>query len=164
MTDMDVDPPENTQPPEPTPATQPTESLFPTDKKVPKPRELNSVTIRSPPFAYAHLRLVTDDVLTSGPSASLTLDALQVRSYCTSALRQFLGDTGTAISIDILSVSGRECWLRVPQPDLGALAAAITAYAGQRSDNTMMLLQLLACGDYLGSLLGKAEQHQLFDS
>ena len=124
-----------------------------------KSRELQSSTIRAPRFAYAYLVMVTDS---SSPSAKL--DALQVRSYCTAALKQFLGDTGVAISIDILKVEGSEAWVRVPQPDLNAFSAALTAFPGISKDEEAWILQVRACGDWLGSLLGRSQQQQLWGS
>ncbi|KAK3378164.1 hypothetical protein B0H63DRAFT_238622 [Podospora didyma] len=146
-------------PPPPTPKT--------TTKKS-KSQEQRSCTVKAPPFAYAHFGAVFDTPATTAKNADL--DALQVRAYFTSALRQFLGDTGSAISVDILVVRGSECWVRVPQPDLGAFAAAITAFGGVSSSSLssggggMMILQLRACGDWLGSLLGRAEEHELWTS
>jgi len=93
------------------------------------------------------------------------LDALQVRAYCTSALRQFLGDTGAAVSVDILAVRDSNVWVRVPQADLGGFSAAMTAYGGMaRGGGVTTVLRLRACGDWLGSLLGRTEQHELWAS
>jgi len=92
------------------------------------------------------------------------LDVLQVRSYCTAALRQFLGDTGVAITIDIIKVQDSECWLRVPSQDLAAFSAAITAFPGISQDGQTSALRLQACGDWLGALIGKSEQQKLWNS
>lgn len=127
-------------------------------KKVQASCELFACTIKAPPFAYAHLGLVTE---TSEPTQ---LDDLQVRSYCTTALHQFLGDTGTAIALDILKVQGTECWLRMPRQDLGAFSAAITAFPGLTQGGSTSLLRLLACGDWLGSLVGRVDQQKLWTS
>ncbi|KAM4056033.1 hypothetical protein HRG_002957 [Hirsutella rhossiliensis] len=97
--------------------------------------EILTCTIKAPPFSYAHLELYTD----RGPDdngGAAELDNLQVRSYCTAALRQFLGLTGVAISVDILKVEGSECWVRVPRPHLGSFAAAITAWKGTSEGGT----------------------------
>ena len=132
-------------------------------------RELASCTVRSPPFAYAHLSAVTEPGPGQGPGPGSAmdldagLDALQVRAYCTSALRQFLGDTGAAVSVDILALDSTDCWVRVPQQDLSAFAAAITAYSGlPRGAGVTTVLRLRACGDWLGSLLGRTEQQELW--
>jgi ribonuclease P/MRP protein subunit POP8 len=136
-------------------------SVLPTTQppsKTQKSHELFTCTIKSPPFAYAHLELVTD----TGGSAKL--DNLQVRSYCTAALRQFLGEHGVAVAIDILKVAGNECWLRLPRQDLGVFSAAITAFPGSVQNGGTSLLRLLACGDWLGSLVGRADEQKLWNS
>lgn len=113
-----------------------------------KTRELTTTTIKSPPFSYLHLSTSTSPTTTS-------LDALQVRSYCASATRQFLGTTGAAIPVDVLSVTGGgDAWVRVPRGDLGAFAGAITAYGGTSLEAGVMVMRVKACGDWLGSLVG----------
>ncbi|KAK4453622.1 hypothetical protein QBC34DRAFT_189564 [Podospora aff. communis PSN243] len=134
--------------------------------KNPKARELATLTIKSSPFAYAHLASTT---LTPDEDSSMALnnplDALTVRSYCTAALSQFLGATGAAISVDILVVRDENVWVRVPKPDLAAFCAALTAYRGlPRGGASTTLLRLQACGDWLGSLLGRAEETELWAS
>lgn len=67
--------------------------------------------------------------------------------------------------MDILQVRGSDVWLRVPREDLGGFAAALTAYAGlSRGGGVVTVLRLRACGDWLGSLLGRAEEHDLWTS
>ncbi|KXJ92872.1 hypothetical protein Micbo1qcDRAFT_160712, partial [Microdochium bolleyi] len=86
-------------------------------KKSSKSLELATSTIRAPPHAYIHLQL-----LSSSPPSGLEeqIDALQVKSYCSAALKQFLGLHGTAISFDILKVEDSEGWIRVSRDDLAA--------------------------------------------
>lgn len=117
---------------------------------------LTTCAIRSPPFAYAQLELVTD-----GPAA-LELDNLIVRSYCTSALRQFLGLSGVAISIDILKADGSDCWVRVPRQDLGAFSAALTAWKGTKEDGSHCLLRVKQCSDWLGPMVGSNGQDEIW--
>ena len=127
--------------------------------KAQKSRELFTCTIKSPPHSYARLEMVSETL------EPVQLDALQVRSYCTAALRQFLGDTGAAIAVDILRVRGAECWLRVPRQDLAAFAAALTAFPGiSQGGGQASALHLRACGNWLGALLGKREQQKLWNS
>ncbi|KFA47026.1 hypothetical protein S40293_04637 [Stachybotrys chartarum IBT 40293] len=123
-----------------------------------KSHELLTCTAKSPPFSYVHLELVTDG------SASVELDNLMVKSYCTAALRQFLGLTGVAIPIDILKVDAGHCWLRVPQPDLGMFAAAITAWKGSSEGGTQCLLRVKQCSDWLGTMVGSDDQDWLWHS
>ncbi|KAK6833660.1 hypothetical protein PG987_008354 [Apiospora arundinis] len=93
---------------------------------------------------------------------SIELDALQVRSYCTAALQQFLGIAGTAISIDILKVDGADCWLRIPRDNLGAFSAAITAWRGTNENGVHVTFQIKGCSDWLGSLVGRVGQDTLW--
>ncbi|KAI0598089.1 hypothetical protein F4775DRAFT_592837 [Biscogniauxia sp. FL1348] len=103
--------------------------------KAKKAHELATCTIKVPPYAYAHLEVFSNE----GPE-SIELDALQVRSYCTAALRQFLGATGMAVPLDILKVSGHSCWLRLPRDDLGGFSAAITAWQGTMQDGSTLVM------------------------
>lgn len=130
----------------------------PKPKPNPKSHELLSVTIKSPPFSYAHLEAIRDE-----PADSAT-DMLQFRSYLSAALTQFLGVTGAAISIDILKVQGNECWVRVPRPDLGAFGAAVTAWSGSQDQGVLTMLRLRQCSDWLGTMVGSDGQDQLWTS
>lgn len=136
------DGPNSTQPPKPNP----------------KSHELLNVTIKSPPFSYAHLEAMRDE-----PGQNTT-DNLQFRSYFSAALTQFLGTTGSAISIDILQVQGNECWVRVPRPDLGAFAAATTAWNGSQDQGVHTMLRLHQCSDWLGTMIGSGGQDTLWNS
>ncbi|KAK1995798.1 hypothetical protein LX36DRAFT_149216 [Colletotrichum falcatum] len=124
--------------------------------------ELLTCTVKTPPFSYVRLELVTDSL--QPHEAAEGLDNLQVRSYCNAALRQFLGATGSAISIDILKVDCNQCWLRVPRPDLSPFAAAITAWAGVSEQGGRRVLQVKQCSDYLGAMAGADGQDKLWSS
>ncbi|OAQ63489.1 hypothetical protein VFPPC_14670 [Pochonia chlamydosporia 170] len=100
----------------------------------------------SSPFSYAHLELITD-----GPQ-EIHLDNLLVKSYCTAALKQFLGLTGQAVPIDILKAENRACWVRLPKEDLKSFSAAITAYNGVSEGDTRYILRMKRCSDWLGLL------------
>lgn len=106
-------------------------------------------TIKAPQFSYAHLQLHTD-----GNGVPVALDELLVRSYCTNALRQYLGLTGAAIPLDILKVAGDECWLRLPREDVKSFAAAITACRGSMENDTQCLFRIVQCSDWLGTMIG----------
>jgi ribonuclease P/MRP protein subunit POP8 len=134
-------------------------------RAAPKPKarkacEIQTCTIRNPPFSYAQLELL------SGPGAGEKpcLDEITVRSYCSAALTRFLGATGAAISLDILKVHENQCWVRVPREDLAAFAAAITAWRGASEGSVDCAFRLLQCSDWLGSMVGRAGQEELWHS
>lgn len=120
--------------------------------KKPKSQEIYSATtIKTPTYSYAHLELIT--------TANSALDELQLRSYLTAALKQFLGATGSGMPIDILKVQGKESWVRVPRQDLGAFAAALTAWSGSGNATGFIIR---AAGDWLGALVGRHDQRKLW--
>jgi ribonuclease P/MRP protein subunit POP8 len=121
-----------------------------------KSQELATWTVKAPRFSYAHLRVLRN------PTEPEELDAIQVRTYCTAALKQFLGVSGQAISIDILKVEGSDCWLRIPRDDLGAFAAALTAWQGIYENGTHSAIQIRGCSDWLGSLVGRDGEQRLW--
>ncbi|KAK4203692.1 hypothetical protein QBC40DRAFT_274263 [Triangularia verruculosa] len=123
----------------------PRSSLPKTKKSLP----LTTLTLPPSTFSYAHLTLLS-------PS-TVQLDPLQLKSYLTSALSQFLGQTGTAIPIDILSVSSSSAWVRLPRPDLAAFSAAIAAFPGISSGRERIVLKVEAAGDYLGALISRSK-------
>ena len=136
-------------------------------KKAPqKSHEVFFCTVRRPPYAYAQLRLDNPSSSTSTAASIIPLDIVLARSYCASALQQFLGVTGAAVSVDVLKVDEKagEFWVRVPQPDLGRFSAAVTAWPGASHFGSTAVLRILACGDWLGSLLGRSEQQSLWTS
>ncbi|KAI1633559.1 hypothetical protein F4809DRAFT_580383 [Biscogniauxia mediterranea] len=129
----------------------------PSPPKAKKAHELATCTIKAPPYAYAHLEVFSNE----GPEA-IELDALQVRSYCTAALRQFLGATGMAIPLDILKIEGHSCWLRLPRDDLSGFSAAITAWQGTMQDGIRLSLRIRGCSDWLGALVGHQGEQRLW--
>ncbi|KAF4120200.1 ribonuclease P/MRP protein subunit POP8 [Geosmithia morbida] len=135
---------------------------------IPKSHDILTCTIRAPQFSYAHLELITGDNTSnsqlSSSSFKADLDPLQVKTYCTSALRQFLGLTGAAVSVDVLKVQGSECWVRVPRDDLASFAAAMTAWRGAREDGMQSLLRLRQCSDWLGAMVGSHGQEELWNA
>jgi len=120
-------------PKEPSEAVSPTKEHQLSDRAINAPSTTFTTTIRSLPYTYLHLTLLSPSLLSSSnPLVTPPIDALTVRRHLTSALNQFLGITGTAISIDILKVEGRDCWIRVPREDGQAVAQALTAWTGER--------------------------------
>ncbi|KAF2963871.1 hypothetical protein GQX73_g9706 [Xylaria multiplex] len=124
--------------------------------KVNKSYELAKCTIKAPSYSYTHLELFNAELSRAGD-----LDALQVKSYCTAALKQFFGITGMAIPLDILKVDGQSCWLRLPRDNLGAFAAAITAWQGTAQD-VHSTLRIRGCSDWLGTLVGQQDEEKLW--
>lgn len=122
-----------------------------------KSRELYSTTLSRPPFAYAQIEVVQSQ---SSPGA---LDAIQVRSYCDAALKQFLGATGAAMPLDLLKLDGSEFWVRLPREDMGLFAAALAAWSSVSRGGTATALRLKASGNWLGSLVGRSEQQALWN-
>lgn len=127
------------------------EVLAKSSSKTSKSHEICSTTIKTPTYAYAHLELITTN--------NFVLDDIQLRSYLTSALKQFLGATGSGMPIDILKVQDKEAWVRVPRQDLGAFAAALTAWSGS-GNSTGFIIR--AAGDWLGALVGRHDQRRLW--
>jgi len=118
--------------------------------------EITSITITNPPFSYACLELISD------PPSKAPLDDLTVRTYLTSAFTQFLGLTGAAISVDILKVEDRQCWIRVPREDLSAAIASIGAWIGGNEKQGQVALRVRASGNWLGSLVGSYDVEKLW--
>lgn len=123
-----------------------------------KSHEILTCSVKSPPFSYAHLEAVTDG------AEPVELDNLLVKAYCTAALKQFLGITGAAIAVDILKVQGDQCWVRVPRPDLGKFAAAVTAWRGTTEGDAQRMLRVKQCSDWLGTMVGSDGQDRLWNS
>ncbi|KAI0119952.1 hypothetical protein GGR51DRAFT_2644 [Nemania sp. FL0031] len=125
--------------------------------KAKKSYELAKFVIKAPPYSYAHLEISNAEL-----SKREGLDALQVKAYCVAALNQFLGATGMAIHLDILKVEGQNCWLRVPRDDLGAFAAAVTAWQGTTQDGIHSVFRVRGCSDWLGALVGQQDESKLW--
>lgn len=100
-----------------------------------------TVTIRNPPFSYLHLTLLAP--------ATTVFDLLTARAHLTSALNQFLGITGTAVSVDFLKIEGRDVWVRVPREDGAAVVSAISGWVGGEG----VAWQIRAKGDWLGAVV-----------
>ncbi|TAQ90403.1 hypothetical protein B7494_g1262 [Chlorociboria aeruginascens] len=117
-------------------------------QKPAKGHEITTKTIKTPPFSYACLELISEAI------TPIQLDEITVRSYITSALTQFLGLTGAAISIDILKVDGKECWIRVPREDLSPLIGAVGGWVGGGDPEGQVGWRVKASGNFLSTLVG----------
>jgi ribonuclease P/MRP protein subunit POP8 len=116
--------------------------------KATKSHEITSRTIKTPAFSYACLELISD------PPSKVPLDDLTVRSYLSSAFTHFLGLTGSAISVDILKVEPKECWIRVPREDLSVVIAAVGGWVGRGENGVEVGWRVRGSGNWLGSLVG----------
>jgi len=125
--------------------------------KAQKSHELARSVIKAPPYSYAHLEFCN-----AGPPTPEELDMLQVRSFCTAALKQYLGATGMAMPLDILKLEGRSCWLRLPRDDLAAFTAAITSWQGTVQDGIHSTFRIRGCSDWLGALVGQRDEQSLW--
>jgi ribonuclease P/MRP protein subunit POP8 len=114
-----------------------------------KNHEITTRTIKSPRFSYVCLELISDS------PAQISLDDLSVRSYLTAAFTQFLGLTGSAISVDILKVADAECWIRVSREDLMAVVAAVGGWVGRIEGDRRVSWIVRGTGNWLGSLVRK---------
>ncbi|TVY49517.1 hypothetical protein LOCC1_G000335 [Lachnellula occidentalis] len=114
--------------------------------------ELTSLTIKNPPFAYAHLELQSSAALASPAS----IDALTIRAHLTSALTQFLGLSGSAISVE-----GRECWVRVPRGDLAVFVAAVGGWVGE-GEGANVGWRVKGKGNWLGGLVARRGEESVW--
>ncbi|KAK5090084.1 hypothetical protein LTR64_006012 [Lithohypha guttulata] len=81
-------------------------------------------TIRNSPYAYLQLFVTRTDL------RNPDYDDITLRAYLNSALSQYLGLVGTAISIDILKIQDSDAWVRVPSDDESAVIAALSQWTG----------------------------------
>jgi len=118
-------------------------------QKQAKGHEINTKTIKTPPFSYACLELISDS------TTDIQLDDITIRSHVTAALTRFLGVAGSAISVDILKAEGQECWVRVPREDLSPFLAAMGGWVGGNDTDGKVGWRVKARGNWLSSLVGK---------
>ncbi|KAI6251429.1 hypothetical protein HI914_00827 [Erysiphe necator] len=113
--------------------------------------EIIRKTISSPLSAFLCLQLFTQNCISSN------LDNLTVHSYLVSALTQFLGLTGAAISFDILKVQNDVCWIRLAREDMSAVLAAVSSWHGTSSDSGKLGWIVKAKGYWLSCLIPRQE-------
>jgi ribonuclease P/MRP protein subunit POP8 len=121
-----------------------------------KGHEITTKTIKTPPFSYIRLQLISD------PDTMKDLDSLTVRSHIMSALTQFLGVTGSAISVDILKVEGTECWIRVPREDLSPILAALGGWVGGSETEGKVGWRTKGSGNWLSVLVGESGKESIW--
>jgi len=125
-------------------------------QKQTKGHEITTKTIKTPPFSYACLELISDS------TTAIKLDDITIRSHITAALTQFLGLAGSAISVDILKAEGQECWIRVPREDLSPVLAAMGGWVGGNDKDGKVGWRVKARGNWLSSLVGKQGVERIF--
>ena len=146
-------------------STSTTTSTSALKRKQPPARghQISHMVIKTPPFSYAYLSLMT-----SSPPQT-TLDEITVRSYLTSALTQFLGLSGAAISVDILKVEaaegkkvddGGEVWVRVPREDLAPFLAAVGGWVGEGGK---VGWRVKGSGNWLSALVGGRDEERIWN-
>ncbi|CAN9257793.1 unnamed protein product [Alternaria alternata] len=100
---------------------------------------LHQSTFRKTAWSYFHLILLTPGTAaippaTASPDSTTTsLSPLLASSLLTHSLRSYLGITGTAIPIDMLKISERSVWVRIPRQDARAFRASLSGWVGHRS-------------------------------
>jgi ribonuclease P/MRP protein subunit POP8 len=117
-------------------------------QKQPEGHEITTRTIKTPPFSYACLELISDSTTDN------ELDMITVRSHIMASLTQFLGLSGSAISVDILKVERKECWIRIPREDLTPVLAAVGGWIGGNDVDGKVGWRVKARGNWLSSLVG----------
>ncbi|EEH36143.1 hypothetical protein PAAG_00466 [Paracoccidioides lutzii Pb01] len=149
------------------PPAKPSETLIPSKRKTTDSSASDNglpinFTSRKPPWSYLKLQLITQPSPPSS-SPSTPLDEITARTYLTTALSQFLGISGTSISIDILKIensTGQKnnnniVWIRVPRDDAAAVVAAVSSWIGNGSQvGSSVSWRVRAKGSFLGALIG----------
>ncbi|KAI5788363.1 hypothetical protein EDC01DRAFT_162417 [Geopyxis carbonaria] len=129
-----------------------------------KPRPIERVTIRNHDWSYAHLQMIYDPPYTPAESsgAEWPPDILTWRTSLTSALKQFLGVTGTAIHIDILHLDKDEAWLRIPRVHMEKFGTAVSGYVGTSEGRTVGF-RTVSIGEFLHGILGRQAEKSVWD-
>ncbi|KAL1582593.1 hypothetical protein WHR41_08558 [Cladosporium halotolerans] len=115
------------------PATQQPSSTSSLPSKRPAsqtPQKASTLTLSSPSHAYIHLTHLAP----SQDSLPSDLDTLTAHHHLTTSLHQFLGVHGAAVPIDVLKLSGRDVWVRVPAADRSAVVAAAGGWIGRQGE------------------------------
>ena len=101
-------------------------------------------------------------VIPEGHTSLLELDSLQAKSFCTTALGEYLGISGRAVPVDILKVIGNEFWVRVPSWGLSRFDAALSAWSGPSVDGRKHAVLSVASSEWLGTLISRDGQSKLW--
>lgn len=116
-------------------------------------------TIRNSPYAYLQLFVTRTD--SRNPARSIAVqdyDDITLRTYLNSALTQYLGLVGTAISIDILRIQDGEAWVRLPGDDESAVVAALSQWTGAQG----VVVRIRNRSHWLGHLINNVADEKLW--
>lgn len=114
-------------------------------------------TLRRPPNVYLEL-VVTSTPRQGFPQTEVDTDEITLLNYLNSALKQYLGLTGTAIPLDILKVEGSHAWARLPAEDESAVVAALSQWASARG----VALRVQSRSSWLGAVSRKTDDDNLW--
>lgn len=132
-----------------------------TDKAVERGEEGHhismSTTLRSNRWAYVRLQVQPE-----GHTKKHELDILEARSFCSTALNQYLGISGGAISIDMLKVDGCEFWIRIPSNALTRFNAAVASWNGPMIGDKKYTMMVVGYSEWLGTLISEFEWERIW--
>ncbi|CAD6439953.1 588acb4a-dba7-4ae9-8bfd-accc43f42e28 [Sclerotinia trifoliorum] len=121
-------------------------------------QEHKAITITAPLFSYIHLELQISSL------KKAQLDDITAKSYMTSALTQFLGLHGAAISIDILKTEGKDVWIRVMREDASAVVAALGGWVKRLgSGDEQVGWRIKGRANWLGGLVGEDDIERVWN-
>ncbi|KAJ2097531.1 hypothetical protein GGI09_003781 [Coemansia sp. S100] len=92
-------------------------------------------TISKQPFYYFSIELLS--------TSTLTLSPVQYFGYIQFVLRQWLGDVGAGMSVDVLDIRAREATIRVPFNKYKQVWQAMTLIPFKLPDGANARLQVL---------------------
>ncbi|KAF3283887.1 hypothetical protein TWF970_001057 [Orbilia oligospora] len=134
--------------------TQPPVAEVPAIAKAKKKHGEQRFTVRKPEWQYLHLRMTFDPPHPpTYSSPSYPPDLLTWKTHLSTALNQFLGIAGTAISIDFLHLEGPEVWIRLPREDSTRFTAAIGGW-GSEVEGRNVGFRVLASTEFLMGIVG----------
>lgn len=114
-------------------------------------------TLRKPPYVYLKL-VVTSTPRQGYPQTEVETDEITLLNYLHSALKQYLGLTGTAIPLDILKVEGSHALVRLPAEDESAVVAALSQWTSSRG----VALRVHSRSSWLGAVSRKTDDAKLW--
>ena len=140
-----------------TPMQEASQSSIPSKRKQDS-HEHKAMTITTPLFSYIHLELQTSSF------KKPQLDDITAKSYMTSALSQFLGLHGSAISIDILKTEDKGVWIRVMREDASAVVAAMGGWIKRLGNGDEQVgWRVKGRANWLGGLVGERDIEEVWN-